>query len=177
MATPTVVITAFIIALAPGAAAHAQSAAAASATVSSADRAAIERLLADYNQALSACASARYADLFTADGTFASDDFRGARHRELYGKTARLVGHDKLVELVDTEEFCLNPEQRAARIAARGRNSSAVANVTLERIADGVRGVVPLAGGGRYDDVYVKTADGWKFKSRSVVMPTAAVQR
>jgi hypothetical protein len=27
--------------------------------------------------------------------------------------------------------------------------------------------------GGRYEDVYVRTAGGWKFKARRVVMPAA----
>jgi SnoaL-like protein len=176
MPTRTIAIAALIVAVVPCAASRPQPAAASGAVVSPVDRAAIERLLADYNQALSSCASTRYADLFTPDGTFTSNDFRGARHRERYGKTASLVGHDKLVELVDTEEFCLNPEQRAARIAAaaRGRNSTSFANLSLESAVDGVRGVLPLGNGGRYEDVYVKTANGWKFKSRKVVMPAPA---
>jgi hypothetical protein len=138
-----------------------------------ADRAAIEDLLGAYNQALSSCASAQYAGLFTADGTFTSDDFRGATHRRLYGKTATLSGHEKLVELVETEEFCLNPQQRAARAAASPTNAGSFRDLTLEVTRQGIRGVLPLGNGGRYEDVYVKTADGWKFKSRKVVMPAA----
>jgi hypothetical protein len=141
--------------------------------VSPGDRAGIERLLAAYNQALSSCAAAQYAELFTADGTFASDDFRGATHRRLYGKTATVSGHDKLVELVETEEFCVDPQQRAVRARTPAQRTSAFPNLTLEVTAEGVRGVLPLGSGGRYEDVYVKTADGWKFKSRKVVMPAA----
>jgi hypothetical protein len=142
-------------------------------SVSPADRTAIEQLLGAYNHALSSCASAQYAGLFTTDGTFASDDFRGATHRRLYGKTATLSGHEKLVELVETEEFCLNPQQRAARTAASRTNAGSFRDLTLEVTAQGIRGVLPLGNGGRYEDVYVKTADGWKFKSRKVVMPAA----
>ena len=150
---------------------QAQSNAAVKAGITPDDRAAIEQLLTHYAQALSGCASNEYADLFTPDGTFASDDFRGGRHRELYGKSATLSGHEKLVQLVETEEFCLNPEQRAARATARARSAPSFANLDLQRTPDGVRGILPLGNGGRYEDVYVKTAGGWKFKSRSVVMP------
>ena len=152
---------------------YAQSAGSGAGPVSPVDRAAIEQLLASYNRALSGCASAQYAELFTPDGTFTSDDFRGATHRRLYGKTATLSGHDRLVELVDTEEFCLNPQQRAARAGGRGSEVGPFANLTLEATAEGIRGVLPLGNGGRYEDLYVKTADGWKFRSRKVVMPAA----
>lgn len=143
--------------------------------VTAADRTGIEQLLSQYNQALQSCSSKQYADLFTSDATFTSDDFRGARHRQLYGKSATLTGHDKLVELVETEEFCLNAEQRAARATARPRTMS-FANLSLEPAADGIHGVLPLGTGGRYEDVYVKMSDGWKFKSRTVVMPPAPAQ-
>jgi len=152
---------------------YAQSAGSGAGPVSPVDRAAIEQLLAAYNRALSGCASTQYAELFTPDGTFTSDDFRGATHRRLYGKTATLSGHDRLVELVDTEEFCLNPQQRAARAGGRGSEVGPFANLTLEATAEGIRGVLPLGNGGRYEDLYVKTADGWKFRSRKVVMPAA----
>jgi SnoaL-like protein len=142
-------------------------------TVSPADRAAIEQLLAQYNQALSTCAAEQYASLFTPDGTFTSDDFRGARHRQLYGKSATIAGREKLVELVETEEFCLDPKQRAARTGANAGNRASFTNLALEPAVNGVRGVLPLANNGRYEDLYVKTADGWKFKSRIVVMPAA----
>ncbi len=145
------------------------------AAIAQADRAGIEQLLSRYNEALQSCSSTQYADLFTADGTFSSDDFRGAKHRQLYGQRATLTGHDKLVELVETEEFCLNPQQRATRATARPRTMSFTA-LSLEPRSDGIHGVLPLGNGGRYEDVYVKTAAGWKFKSRNVVMPPAAAQ-
>ena len=167
MAARWIGATAFFVAIGFGADGLAQSGAPGNAAVSAVDRAAIEQLLAAYNQALSSCASAQYAGLFTPDGTFTSDDFRGATHRRLYGKTATISGHDKLVELVETEEFCLSPQQRPAR----GPDGAAFTNLRLGAAAEGIRGVLPLGNGGRYEDVYVKTADGWKFKSRSVVMP------
>jgi len=38
----------------------------------------------------------------------------------------------------------------------------------------GATGSAPIGQGGRYDDVYVKTAEGWRFKSRTVTMPPLA---
>ena len=169
-AVPRAAIVLLVATAMPAATARAQTNA-----VSAADRTAIEQLLSQYNQALQSCSSKQYADLFTPDATFTSDDFRGARHRQLYGKSATLAGHDKLVELVETEEFCLNAEQRAARASARPRVMS-FTNLSLEPAANGIHGVLPLGNGGRYEDVYVKTAEGWKFKSRTVVMPPAPVQ-
>jgi hypothetical protein len=153
-------------------AAHAQQPPASGKALSAQDRAEIEQLLAHYARALSSCAAKEYAELFTPDGVFISDDFRSAKHRELYGKSATLVGRDKLVELVETEEFCMHPEGAAARARTSGGNANRPpVSVNIEATADGAKGTVPLASGGRYEDVYVKTADGWRFKSRSVFMP------
>ena len=165
-----------LLACAPHVGARAQSAPTAEEgrpAVSAADRSAIEHLLAAYNDALSTCAATAYADLFTPDATFTSDDFRGARHRALYGKSATLVGRDKLVQLVDTEDFCLDPVQRARRAAAPRNVAGSLTGLTLAATVDGVRGTLPLGNGGRYEDVYVRTAGGWKFKARRVVMPAA----
>ncbi len=153
-----------------GGSAVAQTATSPTKALSDRDRADIRELVAHYQRALSSCASRDYAELFTPDGTFASDDFRGAKHRELYGKSATLVGRQKLMQLVETEEFCLDPALRAAR-ASRAASTRAEPAVTIEATADGARGVIPLAGGGRYEDEYVKTVDGWRFKSRRVFMP------
>ena len=172
MSTRVFAAAAVVLVIGPCAGPHAQSQRG-SDPVSPADRTAIEQLLGAYNQALSSCESAQYAGLFTADGTFTSDDFRGATHRRLYGKTATLSGHEKLVELVETEEFCLNPQERAARAAASRTNAGSFHDLSLEVTGHGIRGVLPLGNGGRYEDVYVRTADGWKFKSRKVVMPAA----
>jgi hypothetical protein len=165
-----------MVALAVGflwlAATDAQQPAASGKVLSAQDRAEIEQLLAHYTRALSACAAREYAELFTPDGVFVSDDFRSPKHRELYGKSAKLVGRDKLVELVETEEFCMHPEGPAARARTSGGNTNRPpVSANIEATADGAKGTVPLATGGRYEDVYVKTADGWRFKSRSVFMP------
>src|SRR5512138_962224 len=76
------------------------------------DRADIRSLVARYADALGRCAAGEYAGLFTSDGTFTSDDFRSAKHRELYGPKATLRGRDQLRQLVRTEEFCLDGRAR-----------------------------------------------------------------
>jgi catechol 2,3-dioxygenase-like lactoylglutathione lyase family enzyme len=144
------------------------------AAVTAQDRAEIQQLLAHYATALQRCAAREYAELFTPDGVFISDDFRGATHRELYGKSATLVGRAKLIELVNTEEFCLHPETRAAGAGTGGQANRPPLNAVIEPTEDGAKGTVALGKDGRYEDLYVKTGDGWRFKSRRVFMPPAA---
>jgi hypothetical protein len=135
-------------------------------TLTDKDRAEIQDLVARYQVALSTCASQDYAALFTPDGVFASDDFRGKKHREMYGPNGgKLVGRAKIAELVETEEFCLDKTQKRA---STGRPAPAV---TITATPQGVTGTIPLGNGGRYDDVYVKTSEGWRFKTRTVTMP------
>jgi hypothetical protein len=52
-----------------------------------------------------------------------------------------------------------------------------VPKVAIEPTAEGAKGTIPIGSGGRYEDVYVKTREGWRFKSRSVLMPPLAVSR
>jgi hypothetical protein len=175
---------AFAVGVAWSAIASAQGAAK---TLSAADRAGIEALLARYARALQSCSSKEYSELFIPDGVFKSDDFRSKKHFELYGKSNTLVGRATLVELVETEPFCMDPKEREARVAraasggnAGGNAAPLPANAVIEATPGGARGTIPLGGrgGGRYEDVYVKTAEGWRFQSRSVFMgqpsPTAA---
>jgi hypothetical protein len=140
-------------------------------TLTERDRVEIQELVARYARALSTCAAKEYAELFTPDGVFVTDDFRGSRHRELYGKSGRLVGRAKLMELVETEEFCLSPKANAPARPACGGAARPVPTVTIEPSPEGARGTASLGNGGHYEDVYVKTSEGWRFKSRTVFMP------
>jgi hypothetical protein len=135
------------------------------------DRAEIRDLVARYARALGSCAADDYANLFTPDGTFTSDDFRGAKHRELYGQRGTLRGREQLVQLVRTEEFCL--EGRPRETAASNRPTP---TVDIRPSAEGARGSAPIGADGRYDDVYVKTPEGWRFKSRTVTMPSVTAR-
>jgi hypothetical protein len=141
------------------------------------DRADIQQLLVRYARALSTCASKEYADLFTPDGVFTSDDFRSAKHREMYGKSATLVGREKLIELVETEPYCMDAETRAKRASSPPNPNAAPPTVVIEPTAEGAKGTAPIGRGGRYEDVYVKTASGWRFKSRTVFMPPLAASQ
>jgi len=134
------------------------------------DRAEIRDLVARYARALGSCQDQEYASLFTPDGTFSSDDFRGQKHRELYGQKGTLKGRTQIAELVRTEEFCAEGKPRAG---AAGTNRP-TPSVEITPTAEGAKGWAPIGQGGRYDDVYVKTAEGWRFKSRTVTMPPVA---
>jgi hypothetical protein len=140
------------------------------------DRAEIQLLVNRYAAALSSCAAQEYSELFTPDGVFASDDFRGARHREIYGTSARLVGRAKLVELVQTEEHCLRAPSNAAVAAGTATSPRPAPRVSITATPDGATGTVSLGNGGRYEDVYVRTPEGWRFKSRTVHMPPASAE-
>jgi hypothetical protein len=140
-----------------------------SAALTDQDRAEIRDLVARYARALGRCAADDYAQLFTPDGVFTSDDFRGRKHREIYGRRGTLRGRDELAQLVRTEDFCLDGSPRDTAGASRP-----VPIVDIQRSPEGARGSAPIGRDGRYDDVYVKTADGWRFKSRTVKMPSVA---
>src|SRR5262249_39780877 len=67
-------------------------------TLTADDQAAIQSLVASYAKALGGCHAEEFADLFVPEtGSFASG-FRG-----------RMVGHDKLIALVQSERHCIAP--------------------------------------------------------------------
>jgi uncharacterized protein (TIGR02246 family) len=121
----------------------------------------IRQLVARYAPAVDAGADGGkvYAALFAADGVFV--DSSGGETR----------GRDALAEL--------------ARRFTRGPQSAFhfIVNHVIEPSADGATGKEYLVqlrigegdrpndivAGGRYDDVYVKTSEGWRFKRRQYV--------
>ena len=120
-------------------------------TLSAEDKDAIRALSASYAKALFACEAEQFADLFVADtGAFASG-FRG-----------RMVGRDKLILLVESERHCTG--EQPAR--AGGTNGPAV---TIEATPSGAHGVANL-GAAEYQDDYVRTPQGWRFASRTVLV-------
>jgi hypothetical protein len=122
--------------------------------LTAADMAAIERLSVEYNRTLASCLAGEYANLFDrADGFYESLN-RG-----------RVRGHAKLESLVQSERHCTNPgQERAARPAPKPVITSAGALVT---------GRLSMGDAGHYEDVYVKTPAGWRFKSRNLLPPKA----
>ncbi len=140
------------------------------------DQKAIQALTEQYLARLGACDAEGFADLFVPDtGAFASG-FRG-----------RMVGRKELIELVESERHCVpQPPNAKGKGKAKGRAASLPAQVKLTGMTysgiydpaakDGPR--LPLSIGGivdmgtaEYQDVYTKTPQGWKFASRTVVIP------
>ena len=134
------------------------------------DRAEIQDLVARYARALGTCAAEDYADLFAPGGGYFFSSIRGeVRTREA------------LILLVQSERQC-NPPAGATGAGANGAAPAAPAAgranaprpvpiVAIEPTPEGAKGVASLGAAGTYEDVYVKTSKGWRFKARSVLTP------
>jgi hypothetical protein len=113
------------------------------------DRAAIQKLVADYATFLGTCAAQDYARLFEPDGVFAS------------GPRGAVTGRDRLVALVESERQCNGTGERRARPAP---------TVEIASAPGGATGKAVLGNDGTYiNDSYVKTKNGWRFKLRQVI--------
>jgi uncharacterized protein (TIGR02246 family) len=127
-----------------------------------ADTAAIKQLSARYATALDSCKAGDYAEVFTPDGAFIS------------GPRGTLSGRDQLEGLVRSERHCQSTPASSTPAAAADH---AVLDIAIEPTAEGATGKVRLPGkepgttNGHYDDVYVKTASGWRIKSRTYLSP------
>ena len=127
------------------------------ATLTPEDRAAIQGLVSGYARALSTCAAEEYADLFAPNTGYFASGIRG-----------HIVGREKLIALVKSERQCTAPAGATPAPRPGGGNGP---TVNLEVTPAGVRGVADLGGAGSYQDEYVKTAQGWKFAGRTVLIP------
>jgi hypothetical protein len=123
-------------------------------TLSADDRSAIQALMAQYAQALSGCRAAEFADLFAPETGYFASGFRG-----------RMVGRERLIALVESERQCVAPTAKAGTPRPGG---AAGPTVVLDVTASGVRGIASL-GATEYQDEYVKTPQGWRFASRTVI--------
>jgi hypothetical protein len=122
------------------------------------DSAAIQTLVTGYARALAACHAEEYADLFApAVGYFAS------------GIRGRVVGRERLIALVQSERQCTAAPAGAAPSTRPGGGNGPT--VALDVTAAGVRGTADLGAAGQYQDEYVKTPEGWRFRSRTVLTP------
>jgi len=121
------------------------------------DRAGIERLLSSYPQALGSCAAEDYARNFESPDGFYESSFRG-----------RVQGFEKLVALVESEGHCND----GSTVNTREPFDPAALS-RLEMTADGATGIVSLGDRGHYQDVYVKTPSGWRFRSRTNISAQA----
>lgn len=130
------------------------------------DAAAIQALVTSYAGALRECRAEDFANLFVPGSGYFASGFRG-----------HMVGHDRLVALVQSERHCTAPPAAAGAgtAAAQRPGGAAGPTVTLEVAGDSaggatsVRGVANL-GTAEYQDEYTKTADGWRFASRTVII-------
>jgi len=139
------------------------------ATLSPQDYIAIQQLVSKYAYAIDECTNKGYdyADLYTADGAFYTS--RGGKilnrfeGRERLAEAARGGQPDcKDVPWAGIKHMLVNHVIDPAPGGATGK-------VYLIAIGlDGEPGKVEAQG--RYDDVYVKTPQGWRFKTRTHVL-------
>jgi hypothetical protein len=134
------------------------------------DRAEIQALSAKYARTLGTCAAEEYADLFAPDTGYFASNFRG-----------EVVGRERLIALVRSERHCTasappaggavaNAAPQASGTAAATAAPRPVPTVVIEFPSTGPTGRADLGEKvGRYDDEYVKTPKGWRFKSRTVM--------
>jgi hypothetical protein len=129
-------------------------------TLTNQDRAEIQKLWSTYRSALFGCRGEEYANLFATPGGYFGSSSRG----EVREKQA-------LIDMVMGYDRC-HPE-KGAPAAAPPVGAGNASNFPLPLIEPAPEGAKARAinskGGGYYDDVYVKTPQGWKFKSRNVV--------
>ncbi len=124
------------------------------ANLSAEDRAAIQALMGQYSQALTGCKAAEFADLFVPETGYFASGFRGV-----------MVGRERLIALIESERQCVVPGAKLLAPRPGGANGPTVA---IDVTGDGVHGVA-MAGNTAYQDEYVKTAQGWRFASRTVI--------
>jgi len=127
------------------------------ATLTAEDRTAIQGLVSGYGRTLGACAAEEYADLHAPGTGYFASGIRG-----------HIAGREKLIALVKSERHCTAPA--GATPAPRPGGGSGPA-VNIEVTPAGVRGIADLGGAGQYQDEYVKTAQGWRFAGRTVLIP------
>jgi hypothetical protein len=148
-------------------------------TLTAMDYIQIQQLVSRYPRALDTCSSNGYdyADLYTSDGYFGA--FRDGR------MIAKFQGRDRLALAAGGGTANCKKLERPG-----GLWMHALVNHVIEPSSEGATGAVdlvyPLEQGagfdpdhsghvGHYEDVYVKTAAGWRFKSRIHSMPPPRV--
>jgi SnoaL-like protein len=160
-----------VVGLAP---VHAQSGRSGGSELTAQDRTEIQDLVTRYARALGSCAAEEYADLFAPGGGYFFSSIRG-----------EVSTRERLILLVQSERHCnptANPVNENPSPAGRADNPNANAAgrastgpiVTAESSPEGARGTASLGNAGAYEDVYVKTPKGWRFKARSVITPQEA---
>jgi SnoaL-like domain len=129
-------------------------------TLAAADYIEIQQLVARYGYAVDMHGGdgSAYAALFTPDGSFGSQAKGTAQLAELAAKTNKDRSGPAF-----TRHFVTNVVIKPSPEGATGRSYL----VALD-ISEGGKPTTMLHGG-HYDDVYVKTSQGWRIKSRTYV--------
>lgn len=129
--------------------------------LSAADYVEIQQLVARYAYAVDTHADNgnAYADLFAPDGVFGGQ----TRGREALAELARTTQKDRGGPSY-TRHYLTNVIIYPTPDGARGNQYLVAIDVS-----EGGGKPSSVAHGGRYDDVYVKTPQGWRFKSRQYV--------
>ena len=125
-------------------------------TLSAADYADIQQVYARYNQSVDGGNAQMMATVFTADGEFVS----GARTMKGRGLAQGPVKERPQARHMATS-IVIAPSPEGAR------GSSYVMLVNLQATPP------VIMGGGVYEDVLVKTAEGWRFKRRTYFSQSA----
>ena len=142
-------------------------------TLTGTDYAEIERLSAQYSHAIDTCADNgyAYADLYTPDGAFIDMWTQSA----IDAGGTKWQGREKLREISSganvTGSACSSSR-------FNGSVSHLILSLVITPTPDGATGnsyMIELGGRdpnritrmGNYEDVYVKTANGWRFKTRT----------
>jgi hypothetical protein len=123
--------------------------------LSRADADAIQALVTAYARALGECRAEDFADLFEPGTGYFASGFRG-----------HMQGREQLVELVRSERHCLAPPDASQPARPGGANGPSV-EIAVD--GDAVLGIAKL-GTAEYQDEYVKTVQGWRFASRTVIL-------
>ena len=144
----------------------------------------IQQLVARYGYAIDKCTNSGYdyADLYTPDGVFSVADENGVP------ATARFEGRDRLaVAAGGGKNGCADPKTAPDRYSmshivanlvitpaiggATGKSNLLIVGFGDPTAKEGARKPVTAYSWGHYDDFYVKTPQGWRFKSRVHVWP------
>ena len=141
-------------------------------TLSDQDRAEIQALSTAYRPALLGCQPEKYADLFATPGGYFGSSSRG-EVRERQALTEMVLSYDRC----HTASSGRSNEPSASAPAGGGRGTSLPPPV-IEWAPEGAKArIINSPGGGYYDDVYVRTPKGWRFKSRNVVSDAEAAAK
>jgi len=130
------------------------------ATLTAADYLEIQQLVARYSYAVDMHGGdgSAYAALFTPDGTFGTQAKGTAQLAELAAKTNKERSGPAFAR-----HFVTNVMIKPSPEGATGRSYLVALDISE------VRKPTTILHGGHYDDVYVKTAQGWRIKSRTYV--------